>query len=316
MPIDTAIFHKSLYLDEGELQPPDFTCLFCTSSLRHPVYTLQKTPEVLLLQCKACHAVSASRMPTDEALLEYYSVYYDSPESQASDGQITFDSPLRLARNLAGMYLRHQDETHGSILDVGGGDGTISHLVAMQLIERGATQVNVTVVDYNKKIVRPHDSRIAIDRADSLADVGGLYGFVIASAVIEHSPHPRTLLLDLLQRMEQGGIFYARTPYMLPIMKLLQLIGVKVNFTYPGHLHDLGQAFWEGYFTMKQADDFQILDSRPAIVETTFRKHLARTVVAYCFKIPWYLFGKSYKYVGGWEVFVRKGSDEDVAGRQ
>ena len=315
MQINTAIFHRSLHLDESNLEPPDSRCPFCSSTNRQHVYILQKNPEVLLLRCVVCHALSASRMPIDEALAEYYSDYYDSSASQASDGQITFDEPIRLARNLADMYRRYRGDATVAILDFGGGDGTISHLVAMQLIERGAAQVNITVVDYSKKIVRPQDSRVAINRADSLVDIGDPYGFVIASAVIEHYPRPRVLLRDLLQCVEQGGIFYARTPYMYPIMKLCQLIGVKVDFTYPGHLHDLGQAFWEVYFTNKQPGDFQILESKPSMVETTLRKHFLRTVAAYAFKAPWYLLGRSYKYVGGWEVFVRKVSSEDVRGR-
>jgi hypothetical protein len=102
---------------------------------------------------------------------------------------------------------------------------------------------------------------------------------------------------------------------MFPIIKLLRLVGVKVDFTYPGHIHDLGQAFWEGYFKKEQSNDFQILDSRPSMVETTLRKHFLRTIAAHAFKAPWYLLGKSYKYVGGWEVFVRKSSRENARGR-
>lgn len=117
----------------------------------------------------------------------------------------------------------------------------------MQLIERGAAKVNITVVDYSKKTVRPQDARIAIDRADSINNFDRLYEFVIASAVIEHYPHPGDLLRELLQRVRQGGIFYTHTPCIFPVMKLRRFIGFKMDFTYPGHIHDLGQAFWEGY---------------------------------------------------------------------
>jgi hypothetical protein len=106
--------------------------------------------------------------------------------------------------------------------------------------------------------------------------------------------------------MAQRGIFYARTPYMLPMMKAFRLIGVNLDFTYPGHIHDLGQAFWENYFTTEQSDEFQVLASSPSIVATTFGKHFLRTVAAYSLKAPWYLLGKSYKFVGGWEIFAQK----------
>lgn len=315
MSINAAAFHKSMQLDESKLEPSDSKCPFCSSTNRKQVCTLQENPEVLLLQCNDCQAVSASRMPTDEVLAEYYSRYYDSSASETSGGQITFDKPQRLARNLAQMYHRYKDDATVSILDFGGGDGTISYLAAMQLIERGTEQVNITIVEYSTRIVHPQDSRIVIDRVNSLGDIHSQYGLVIASAVIEHYPRPRALLRNLLQCIENGGIFYVRTPYMHPIMKLLKPIGVRVDFTYPGHLHDLGQSFWEDYFTREQSGDFQILASRPSIVETTLREHFLRTAAAHLFKIPWYLLGNSYKYVGGWEVFARKSLSEDVRNR-
>nr|VFK79544.1 MAG: hypothetical protein BECKSD772D_GA0070982_10541 [Candidatus Kentron sp. SD] len=158
-----------------------------------------------------------------------------------------------------------------------------------------------------KKIVSPQDDRIVINRVDSLNNITSCtYGLVVASAIIEHYPYPGELLQDLLHHVKQGGIFYARTPYILPIMRLSRLIGIHMDFTYPEHLHDLSQAFWENYFRRKELSDFQILKSKPSIVETTFRKQFWVTLAAYLLKAPWFLLGKSYKYVGGWEMFVRK----------
>jgi 2-polyprenyl-3-methyl-5-hydroxy-6-metoxy-1,4-benzoquinol methylase len=210
------------------------------------------------------------------------------------------------------MYNRDIPDTVVSILDFGGGDGTISHLASRQIIKRGAEQVNITIVDYGTKIVDTQDDRIVIERVNSLDNIFAEYGLVIASAVIEHYPRPSILLRSLLQRMEVGGIFYARTPYIYPLMKLLRPIGVNVDFTFPGHLHDLGQSFWEGYFMREKTGGFQILQSRPSIVETTFHKHFFRTAVAHLLKAPWYLLGKSYKFVGGWEIYVQKNSSEHV----
>ncbi|MGD9107083.1 MAG: methyltransferase domain-containing protein [Desulfobacterales bacterium] len=306
MPINASVFHKSMKLDEGRLEQSDSECPFCRSKNRQKVYTLQENPEVFLLLCNECYAVSASRMPTDEALAEYYSKYYDSTTAKTYDSQITLDKPERLARNLVHLYNSYIPDKVVSILDFGGGDGTISHLAGKQIIKKGAAQVKITVVEYGTKIVNPQDHRIVIERVNSLDDIVAEYGLVIASAVIEHYPHPRALLRNLLQCMEVGGIIYARTPYIYPIMKLLQPIGVRVDFTFPGHLHDLGQSFWEGYFMREQSGGFQILQSRPSIVETTFRKHFLRTVAAHLLKAPWYLLGKSYKFVGGWEIFVQK----------
>ena len=312
MAIKAAVFNKTLNLDESKLEPPDPRCPLCSSTDRQPVYILQETPEILLMNCNACHAASASRIPTKEALEEYYSAYYDSAAIQTPDNHATFDHPMRLSVNLANDYISYQGDSHISILDFGGGDGTISQLLGMQLVKRGAAHVDITVIDYHKKLVSPQDSRISINRRDTLDKLDCLYGFVIASAVIEHNPRPRTLLRSLMQRVERGGIFYIRTPYMLPLMKLLRILGLRVDFTYPGHLHDLGQVFWEGYFMNECPDDFQILKSNPSLVQTTLRKHFIRTALAYSLKAPWYLLGRSYKYVGGWEILVRKRSREDV----
>lgn len=265
------------------------------------------------MQCSTCHAISASRIPTPEALTEYYSGYYDSPDPrQAADERITFDKPRRLADHLADTYRCYSSNREApiSILDFGGGNGAISHLLAMRLIEKGAEQVDITVVDYNKETVCPQDGRVTINRAESLDVLKSPYSLVIASAVIEHHPRPRELLRHLLYLIEQGGVFYARTPCMLPIMNLLRLVGVKVDFTYPGHLHDLGQVFWEGLFTKERSDSFRILASRPSIVETSLGEHFLRTVAAYSLKAPWYLLGESYKFVGGWEIFSQKNSGE------
>lgn len=307
MKINTAIFHKSIHLDENKLHAPDYDCPFCSSRNRRAIFTLQKNPVITLLQCNSCHAVSASRMPTETAIIEYYSGYYDSFSLPNSNEQVTFDNPTRLAVHLADMFNRYQKgDNNISILDFGGGDGTIALIVAMQLIKHGARHVHITIVDYNPKTVSPGDSRITIDKVFSIEDICGKFSLVIASAVIEHYPRPRSLLENLLSKVDENGFFYARTPYMVPIMKLLHLFKIQFDFTYPGHIHDLGQSFWEGYFKNEKCDKFLVHFSRPSIVETTIQKHFIRTIIAYSLKAPWFIFCKSYKFVGGWEIFVQK----------
>ena len=307
MALNTAVFHRSQHLSENMLEPADPMCPFCNGEKREPELTLQQSPEILLLQCKSCHSVSASRMPTDEALAKYYGEYYET--SASASEQVTFDAPERLAKKLANMYITCGKGPSVSILDFGGGDGTIAYLTALHLIKRGVPQVKITVVDYNKTLLSSNDSRITLKRRDSLEGIGDPFDLVIASAVIEHHPHPRVLIQDLFRLIDDGGLFYARTPYTLPLMKLFSLIGIKLDFTYPAHVHDLGQGFWENYFASEQPSQFNVLKSRPSIVQTTISKHFLTTIAAHLFKVPWYLIGKSYKLVGGWEVFARKNTD-------
>ena len=306
MQLNTAMCHRSVHLDEGRLELSDTGCPFCNSTNRKSIHTLQEEPAIRLLECRDCYAVSASRVPSEQALSEYYGGYYDSTDLKGADSQITFDKPERLARNIAKIYCQPGIEGCVTVLDFGGGDGTIACLLARMLIEQGAEQVSITVVDYHPSTVEPDDPRICIDSRDSLEQVTSQYDIVIASAVIEHYPRPGSLLRDLLGSMKPGAMFYARTPCMAPIIRLLRLAGIRADFSFPGHIHDLGQDFWENYFPDGPSEQFQILASRPSIVESTFSKHFLRTLMARLLKMPWYLFGRHYRYVGGWEVFVRR----------
>nr|VFK77997.1 MAG: hypothetical protein BECKSD772D_GA0070982_100466 [Candidatus Kentron sp. SD] len=148
---------RLLHLDEDKLEPEstDSRCPFCSSTNRQRVYILQENPDICLLQCNVCHAVSASRIPTDETLADYYSGFYESSELREYFGEktnITFSKPQRLAVKLCKIYRSYcQDNSSVAILDFGGGDGTISNFVAMNLINSGIKKVNITIVDYNKK---------------------------------------------------------------------------------------------------------------------------------------------------------------------
>ena len=105
------------------------------------------------------------------------------------------------------------------------------------------------------------------------------------------------------------GVFYARTPCMLPLIKFLKNLRIKIDFSFPGHIHDLGQAFWESYLHQAiSCGDLILLESNPSFVETTFKRHFFRTLASYLFKAPWYLLGRRYTLVGGWEIFIKKTS--------
>ena len=72
--------------------------------------------------------------------------------------------------------------------------------------------------------------------------------------------------------MDVDGVFYARTPCMLPLIKFLKNLRIKIDFSFPGHIHDLGQAFWESYLHQAiSCGDLILLESNPSIVETTFK---------------------------------------------
>lgn len=250
-------------------------------------------------------------MPTNAALDSYYADYFKSPLSSASHEKITIDDHRRFGVYLASRFGKHLNRKHVRILDFGGGDGAISYYVSCLLVKAGVESVELMIVDYNETPVRSQDERIRIDRKSTLEEIGASrFDIVIASAIIEHIPQPAGVLHSLLGSLEAGGVFYARTPCIVPLMRLLRLVGLRIDFTYPAHVHDLGQDFWETYF---RKPGFEMLVSKPSIVETTLKRHFLRTIVAYALKAPWYLFGRNYRLVGGWEVFVKKADTQRVS---
>lgn len=303
----SGIFHKSIHLDDSKLEPLNSDCPFCGSSIRHPNLMIQENPTILLMKCINCNATSASRMPKSNVLYDYYSDYYNTSFFKDGETHVTFDNPRYFGIYLVNTYLQYNQDEYISILDYGGGDGSISYFTAVEFLNRGAKQVNVTVIDQNEKLILPQNNSISINRKTTIEEIDNQYNFVMASAIIEHLPTPRVILDSLFESVEMGGLFYARTPYVVPLMKFLNIFGLKWDFAFPAHLHDLGQDFWETYFYKKiTSADFQLLVSRPSIVETSFNTHFFRTLAAHLFKAPWYAIGRHYKLVGGWEAFIKK----------
>lgn len=312
MKFNAEIFHQSQYLTDNQLLPPDILCPLCGSKDRQTVCILQENPQVLLLKCTNCMAASASRIPTNEALSAYYQNYYSASIPSIRDERVTIYDTQRFGLHLANRLNEYLDKTYIRIVDFGGGDGSISLKTAEQLIKRGFNKVEITVVDYSKTIATTEDKNISLVQQDTIDALHSLdYDIVIASAIIEHIPEPRTILIRLLNLLDKGGIFYARSPYVVPFIRLFKLLGIKWDFTFPAHIYDFGQDFWESFFSNTLFSmDFVILESRPSIVETTFKDYFLRTLFAYMFKAPWYLFGRRYTLVAGWEIFGRKNSDK------
>lgn len=300
-----AFFHSGAHLDEGDLLPPEVSCPLCLSGhVRRPVLLLQKEPIVSLLSCLRCGGFSASRMPAPKVLRAFYSSYYGH-----SDERITFHQAERLARHILRQAFSKAGNEAIDILDFGGGDGGVSRSVAGLLLKTGASRVRIALVDYNSK-VNPSDSeQVSLTRHESLDVVAErAFHLAIASAILEHIPNPRAEMTSLCRSLRPGGVLYVRTPSMVPIAKACRALGIPFDFTFPGHVHDLGQVFWRriwSYLPLEGAR-IEVLRSRPSPVETTLLLAPVRTLGAYLLKAPWYVLGHSYGFVGGWEIFIRK----------
>jgi 2-polyprenyl-3-methyl-5-hydroxy-6-metoxy-1,4-benzoquinol methylase len=307
MPISAAVYHAGKFLQEHELLPESKACPWCKfAENRARVLSLQTSPDVWLLKCPACHAVSTSRVATESAIDSYYASYY----SDTAENRVTCGSPSRHARHIC-RYAKHPISTPRiAILDFGGGDGSISYAVAVELAKRSSVAIEIIVVDYNSSLVVSTHPRVTLSHASTLQEVpeGKVFDLVLASAILEHIPEPADITRKLLQRLAPDGYFYARTPYMAPLIQLLSRMHVAVDFTFPAHFHDLGQDFWDRILpTLDMASpEWTLVRSRPSLVETSFSDNAGRTILAHAMKAPWWLLRGSYPLLGGWEVFIHR----------
>jgi SAM-dependent methyltransferase len=253
-------------------------------------------------------------MPTVDTIKGYYDRFYVKQGKLQTEEQVTFDNPDRLGKRISNLVLKSGiDLKRFSLLDFGGGSGKIAYEMALELLKHRVESVEILIVDFEKATISSNTERIKITKKSKLDPPNMDFDLVLASGIVEHLPNPTPTLNILLSSLKPGGVFYARTPALFPFMKLIGRIGLKLDFTFPGHLHDLGQDFWETYFTKIRPNQFEILRSSPGIVETTLSGHPVQTLVSYLCKFPWYALhwlhlDKFIKYgiVGGWEIVVRK----------
>jgi hypothetical protein len=174
-----------------------------------------------------------------------------------------------------------------------------------------ASHVDVILVDYNAGPSRTTGRGISLVCRQKLdpADARDC-DLVLASGILEHIPYPQADFARLLSAVRPGGLFYARTPCVASLFRILQRLGLPVDFTYPAHVHDMGEAYWSNILSFLPAEfqHYSVIWSQPSIVETGLRKNVLRTLAAYLMKWPWRVLGSRYPFVGGWEVFIGRSS--------
>jgi methyltransferase family protein len=293
-------YQSGTHLSRLEIYPAEGRCPICSyAGRRNKRIMIQNDPEILLLFCPQCSGLSASHMPTHEALARYYGSYYQHRERE----RITFYKPIRLARHIASMVaLNSAHDLH--IMDFGGGDGSISVLTAGLISREMQQPAHVQVVDLVEG-EPAQSSSVNIEFVHDLRNARGNCDLIIASAVFEHIPDLASVIPQVIGKLRLGGFLYVRTPYMLPFMKIIGL-----DMTYPGHVHDLGDRFW-GNLPKWSSIPVKIVRARPAIVESGFRQNFIVTIAAHCLKFPsrvecLWTRHPIFKLYGGWEVLIRR----------
>lgn len=311
----TAIFHNSKHLTDSELIDNRESCPICLSKqIRKNIFQNQKGPDIFFLECPNCHGYSASYMPTEFVLNDYYNNYYlpDKNENtnNISQNAITFHGANRLSKHIANHIDIHDFNNHKiiKIMDFGGGDGSISYQLAKELEQKlPSCTFQIKVIDYYEKC-HYTDGAISLEFAKQIESNDEKYDIIIASAILEHIPELNKTIHLLINKANENCYFYARTPYMIPLSK----IKIPIDISYPGHVHDLGSKFWYN-FTKTFNLNWSIVFSQTSIVETDFKHQFIRTLLAYILKAPSRLelfFNKKkedkiWKFVGSWEILFK-----------
>jgi hypothetical protein len=296
----------SRHLGASELVDCSHACPVCLSDAPRPrVVRVQADPDVYMLACSRCQASSASHMPRADALAGYYADFYSG-----FGREVTFSNAARFARH---VIRRLPSDAFGStarILDYGGGDGSLSRAIAERLLTLGRTsRAEIVVVDVASHQDVTH--RNVSMRFQSPAEApGGPHDLVLASAVLEHVPDLHRLLPALLDALPAGGLFYARTPYSIPLTKLLPAL----DLGYPAHVHDLGIPFWH-CAQETFARPVRLLASRPSLVAGSLTRDPLRAIAAFAVKLPAHIEtllspgdrkARFWQFVGGWEVLLQR----------
>lgn len=303
----SVTFHRGAHLDLSETYDASARCPICLEpGPRRPLFAIQQAPLIRLVECARCGGASAERMPLPEVLDRYYRSYYDATGEQ----KMTTSDVGRIARHVL-RYIPGESLAGNRpvrILDFGGGDGSL----CVELARILARPCEAIVVDFWEPPKHGLDF-LDLRRAETLADIapGAAFDLVVASAIVEHIPEAQPVFANLFARIAPGGYFYARTPYAAPLCRWLPVL----DFTYPGHVHDLGPAFWNGVLETFRLDA-RIVSSRPSVVETAFSEAPLRSAVASMLKLPSLLEvrlrGHSrrmlWSIVGGWEIVLRRRS--------
>ncbi|MFL6451856.1 MAG: class I SAM-dependent methyltransferase [Bryobacteraceae bacterium] len=306
--VTSTAYHAGAHCADSELLDATIACPLCGfGGERRAVLTLQRDPDIVLLDCPTCKGVSASRMPKPETLAGYYANY-----RQDTDLKVTFFSPAKFAGHILGLAGNLWDREVLRILDFGGADGSLAVALAEKLLSvKGGVRsaIFVDVIDFSQDPTNPKDPSITVRRLSSLEEtVGASYDLAIASSVMEHIPEPNPVFRSLFRALRPGGCLYARSPFIVPVLRIFDRLGLTFDFTYPAHVHDMGKEFWEGLPGRLYADETQIKlrHSHPSPVETTFQQDPLRTMAAHLLKLPWRFAPNRYHLVGGWEVLFER----------
>lgn len=277
-------------------------CPFCCSIDIAWIGTIQQSPQINAIKCNNCKIGFADRQPSGEYLMDYYKEYYEY-----SNKGTTIESK-RLSKHIIRQIGKLPYSENYSILDYGGGDGSVSLILGEFLIDKGlAGKISIVNVDLFHKFNNTRSREITVEHLQSLDELTSdrRFDLVIASAIFEHVKEPRKVSFQLLGLLNPLGKIYFRTPYIFPFFRTLKNFGIGIDIQYPGHLFDMGNLFWSSFLSnLNLNNDFQLEKSHTSLVETQFKDEPIKATLSFLLKLPSTIIKNRYHFVGGWEVII------------
>lgn len=302
--LNKSKFNRSELLKEDQLDASFEKCPFCSSGDTIKIGFIQKEPEINAVECNKCKIGFVDRQPSEHYLIEYYRNYYKS-----SKRCTTVESSI-LSKHIIKQIGELSYSENYSILDFGGGDGSVAQTIGQYLIKKDlAGKINIIIVDYYPSAPGNDSGRITQEHFNSFDKLRMEHKFdlIIASAILEHVKYPADISSKLLNSLKPSGKCYFRTPYIYPFFKIFKLIGISIDVQFPGHLYDMGNLFWSSFLKNQNlSDDFRLMKSETSLVETILKENPVKAAVSYLLKLPSRFMKNHYNLVGGWEALIEK----------
>jgi len=300
-------YNMGCHVPQESIGPELGSCPMCGGVYSLEIFSIQESPIVKLNKCTDCKIVYANHHPLHDFLMTYYSYYY---KGHNGDGNVTTDSVKRFANHITRLVLmKYIGDSPKSfkVLDYGGGDGSIGAKVAKIIGKKKSTVTSIDVFENESSI----EGLEKLDGCKYLYDANNLendYDLIIASGVLEHVKNPFEVLTLMINHLAPGGVIYIRTPYVLPVHRLLSFFGFKQDFGYPAHFFDFSPQSWEKILLLIRgvSQSMQFVYSGASPSEVGIMKRPVLGLITAILKMPTRLGFKNWPFCGGYEVLIRK----------
>jgi 2-polyprenyl-3-methyl-5-hydroxy-6-metoxy-1,4-benzoquinol methylase len=235
-------------------------CVICGGSGSTPIWTVEKTPihpfrppaaagtsagfgRLDIVQCDRCgHLYNAAFDPSGANDLYGAFVLTNVPVSQ---------SMVKAVEGTAETILRHA-KSKPSVLEVGGGGGGLSVLLAQQ-------GCSVDLVEPSKALSPDRFAGTGVTFHQSMFPTpslaGRMFDVAICRQVLEHIPDPEPFLRALRAQVQADGIAYIE----LPSAEYIYSTRSIVDFHYP-HVHFYTRPHLEALFTRSGFESVDVID--------------------------------------------------------